>query len=241
MKYSSSSDTLVLMVHTLLEKIVFGLKFLAVVVLFFAFSAMVRPQIGRYIIPSLVNLSQTFARSQEGVELDPIFLSDGMQAGLPVTGLYSTRHGYLGASMYGELVTSDTRVVAINRFLVDHGSPMAPYAETFVAAADDSGLDWRLIVSIAGVESAFGRLIPYNSYNAWGWRGGPGGDFSNFTSWIDGIQYVTSQVAEGYGRDIDVFTMEPIYCPPCGENPQHAWANGVTNYMQQLSSYRSNL
>lgn len=229
------------MIHSFLEKIVFGLKFLAVAVLFFAFSAMVRPQIGRYIIPKFVSFSQAYAQSQEGVDLDPIFLSDGMRAGLPVTGLYSTKHGYIGSGMYGELVTSDTRVVAMNRFLVDHGSPMAPYAETFVAAADDSGLDWRLIASIAGVESAFGRLVPYNSYNAWGWRGDPDGDFSTFTSWVDGILYVTSQVAEGYGREIDVFVMEPTYCPPCGENPQHAWANGVTNYMQQLTDYRSNL
>ena len=135
--------------HTAIDKIIMVFKILAGVVLFFVFSAMVRPQIGKYIIPKAVELSQAYAQSQEGVDLDPIFLSDGTQAGLSMTGLYSTRHGYVGGGMYGELVTSDTRVVAMNHFLVDHGSPMAPYAEAFVVAADDSGLDWRLSASIA--------------------------------------------------------------------------------------------
>jgi hypothetical protein len=202
---------------------------------------MVRPEIGQYLIPKVVEASRAYAESREGVDLDPIFLSDGTMSGLPITGLFSSKRGYVGNGMYGELVTSDTRVVALNRMLVDYGSPMAKYAETFVVAADDSSLDWRLVASIAGVESAFGRLIPYNSYNAWGWKGDPSRDFSQFSSWEDGIKVVTSRIAEGYGRDINVFVMEPTYCPPCGENPEHAWANGVSRYMAQLSEYRSNL
>jgi hypothetical protein len=229
------------MESTWFQAITVGVKVIAIFVCFAVFAVMVKPQIATHVIPVILDYSETYAQSRKGVDLDPIFLSDGTYAGLPVTGLYATRHGYLGEGMYGELVTADTRVVAMNHFLVDYGSPMAKYAETFVAAADDAGLDWRLVASISGVESAFGRLIPLDSYNGWGWKGGPGGDFSKFDSWEHGIEHVTARIAVGYGRDIDVFVMEPTYCPPCGRNPQHAWANGVARYMEQLSEYRSNL
>jgi hypothetical protein len=118
---------------------------------------------------------------------------------------------------------------------------MAPYSELIVESADEVGLDWRLVVAISCVESACGRIIPYNSYNAWGWRGGPGGDYSIFESWNESIPYITTRIAVGYGTDIDIFDMEPTYCPPCGQNPQHAWANGVIGYMEELSNYRQNL
>lgn len=213
---------------------------LSVSVCFTAFAWFVKPEISKLIIPRVVSLSQSHAADLEGLDLDPIYLS-GSERNADLGGLYITKYGYVGDGLYGELVTADTRVVAMHRFLIDHGSPMAGEAETFVSAADDVGLDWRLVASISGVESAFGQLIPYNSYNGWGWRGGPGGDFSNFGSWEAGIRYVTTRIAEGYGTTMSVFTMEPIYCPPCGMNPEHAWANGVAGYMAQLDNYRREL
>jgi hypothetical protein len=70
----------------------------------------------------------------------------------------------------GIVVTSDSRSIALKEFLIDYNSPMYPYADTFISEADKYGLDWRLVVSISGVESAFGNLIPYKSNNACGWR-----------------------------------------------------------------------
>ena len=223
------------------QKLITGMRYLALCVFFVTFAVIVQPKIIEYVIPPIVDYSFTYAESQQGVDLDPVYLSAGNASSMYVTGLYSTRYGYLGGGVYGELITSDTRVVAMNRMLVEYGSPMAPYAELFVETADDMGADWRLVVAISGVESAFGQLIPRDSYNAWGWRGGPGGDFSNFDGWADGIEYVTRRIAIGYGTEIDVFVMEPTYCPPCGANPQHAWANGVNDYMAELDEYRRNL
>jgi len=219
----------------------FVVKLVSSAVCFVFFVVIVKPEISAHVIPKLVDLSDSYANAQNGVDLDPIFLSEGGSFASRITGLYSTRHGYVGNGIYGDLITSDTRVIAMNRFLVDYDSPMAPYAETFIASADDAGLDWRLVASISGVESAFGRLIPHNSYNAWGWRGGPGGAFSNFSSWPDAISYVTAHIADGYGTSLNVYGMEPIYCPPCGQNPQHAWAGGVTRYIGELDEYRRNL
>jgi len=138
-------------------------------------------------------------------------------------------------------VTIDPRIVAMRKFLDDYHSPMAPYANTFVQEADKYGLDWRFVASISGVESAFGNLIPYLSNNGWGWRGGPDGAYSLFTSWNDGIITVTNRLALGYGTTLTPFDIESTYCPPCGENPAHLWANGVTNFMNELQYYVDNL
>ncbi len=140
-----------------------------------------------------------------------------------------------------QIISSDPRIVAMRQFLIDYHSPLYPYAEVFVVEADKVGLDWRLVASISGVESAFGNLIPYKSNNAWGWKGDPTRDWSYFTSWKVAISTVTERIAIGYGTDITPFTMEAIYCPPCGLNPAHAWANGVTKFMNELESYRQNL
>lgn len=137
--------------------------------------------------------------------------------------------------------TTDPRVLAMRKFLIDHYSPLYTYADIFVSEADRVGLDWRLVVSISGVESAFGNLIPYRSNNGWGWRGGPGGAYSLFPTWKEGISTVTRRLAIGYGTELTPFDIEPTYCPPCGRNPQHAWANGVTHFMNDLNYYVENL
>ncbi len=48
-------------------------------------------------------------------------------------------------------------------------------------------------------------------------------------------------MADGYGTDLDIFEIEPTYCPPCGQNPRHEWANGVIRYMDQLDESRRDL
>lgn len=215
-------------------------KFLCVGCLFFCFAAIVKPGLADRLIPAVLEIVDRGNGEENGIDLDPIIAYSGSNSSFGSSSIYSTKYDFGGGTL-GNLVTSDSRVVALNRFLNEYGSPMAPYAEVFVQRADETGLDWRLVTAISGVESGFGRIIPYNSYNAWGWRGGPGGDFSVFVSWEDGISQVTRRLAAGYGTTINPYEMEPIYCPPCGLNPEHAWANGVSRYMGQISDYRSNL
>ncbi|HCC67657.1 TPA: hypothetical protein DEP90_00350 [Patescibacteria group bacterium] len=136
----------------------------------------------------------------------------------------------------------DPRVLAMSEFLGDYNSPMQPYAEVFVVESDIYGLDWRLVASISGVESAFGNLIPHTGYNnGWGWRGGPAGAYSVFENFGDGIEHVTQRLALGYGISLTPFDIESTYCPPCARNPAHPWANGVTRYMNELEYYLNNL
>jgi hypothetical protein len=137
----------------------------------------------------------------------------------------------------------DPRILAMSEFLNDYNSPMQPYAEIFITEADKYGLDWRIIASISGVESAFGNIIPDRTYNGWGWRGINKNEdgWSVFDSWVESISHITERVALGYGIDITPFSIEATYCPPCGRNPAHAWANGVNRYMNELQYYVNNL
>jgi hypothetical protein len=134
-------------------------------------------------------------------------------------------------------VTTDPRVLALRQYLIDYNSPMYPYAGVFISEADKYGLDWRLLVAISGVESAFGRLIPPGSHNGWGWKGDPTRDWSHFTSWTHAIEVITAGLALGYGIELTPFQIEPTYCPPCGRTPSHPWANGVTRFMNEMDEY----
>ncbi len=133
-------------------------------------------------------------------------------------------------------VIESPRVIALKEYLKRHGSPMAEYSELIVSEADKYNQDWRIIVAIAGVESAFGTITPYGSCNAWGWRGGPNGNFSQFKDWPTAIKYITKNFTNGYGINPDPFAIESTYCPPCGQNPAHAWANGVTRYKNEITA-----
>ena len=132
---------------------------------------------------------------------------------------------------------TDPRVVALKKYLEYRGSPMAPYAEIFVKEADKNGLDWRILVAISGVESNFGLITPYNSYNAWGWRGGPHGSFSVFQDWRGAIVQMSKNFAQGYGKDPNPYDIESTYCPPCGEAGTHAWAAGVTRFKNEITKF----
>jgi hypothetical protein len=142
-----------------------------------------------------------------------------------------------------EIRTEDPRVIAMQKFLLAYNSPMYPYAKSFIEEAEKYGLDWRLVASISGVESAFGNLVPAGTNNGWGWRGENPTDrgWSQFDTWGHGIATVTQGLALGYGTHLTPFQIEGSYCPPCGQNPAHLWANGVSRYMQELDYYVDNL
>ena len=99
---------------------------------------------------------------------------------------------------FGALLV-DKRVVHLKAYLASHGSPIAAEAHTFIREADRNNLDWRLVAAIAGTESTFGKHIPRNSYNAWGW-GIPTGAKSGvgFKDWEEGIAAVSEGLRKNY-------------------------------------------
>lgn len=121
----------------------------------------------------------------------------------------------------------DTRSLRLKRFLDDQKSPLAKFAEVFVKYADINGLDWRLVPAISGVESSFGKRIPYGSYNAYGWANGT----YRFGSWESSIEVVSRTLNEKYFAK-GATTIEDIgrkYAPS-----NKFWAGRVKYFMKKI-------
>ena len=131
------------------------------------------------------------------------------------------------ATLKKSQVNSDYRVRVLRAYLSKHNSPLAEYAGYFVETADKYNIDWRLVPAISGVESTFGKRIPANSFNAYGWANGA----YKFKSWEDSIEIVTKALREKY---IDrgapsIAKIARRYAPPSS-----TWAGNVKFFMRKI-------
>jgi len=124
----------------------------------------------------------------------------------------------------------DFRVQKLEYYLISHNSPLSEHAGDFVRIADQHNLDWRLVPAISGVESTFGKRIPYKSYNAYGWAGGN----YYFSSWDESIEVVSSTLRSRYidRGATSVDKIARIYAPP-----SNTWAHKVKFFMNQIDSF----
>jgi len=131
---------------------------------------------------------------------------------------------------------SDYRVKVLKAYLSKHDSPLTDNAKDFVDYADKYNLDWKLVAAISGVESTFGKAIPPDSYNGWGW-GVYGTNVIRFNSWEEGIKTVSQGLRERYmdswgGKDI--YEIGAVYA----SSP--AWADHVEHYLNDISEFALN-
>lgn len=124
----------------------------------------------------------------------------------------------------------DYRTENLRAFLESQNSPLSNYAEDFVVYADTYGLDYRLVPAITGVESTFGKRIPANSYNAYGWANG---DY-RFKSWEDSIDLVsmtlrTKYIDKGAGS---ISKIARRYAPP-----SKTWGSKVKHFMARIDPF----
>ncbi len=126
-------------------------------------------------------------------------------------------------------VSYDYRVENLRKYLDKYNSPLSLYAEEFVTYADANGLDYRLVPAITGVESTFGKHIPTDSYNAYGWANG---EYS-FTSWQDSIAHVSEVLKISY-IDKGAPTIAKIakrYAPP-----STTWGHNVSYFVGKIDT-----
>ncbi len=121
----------------------------------------------------------------------------------------------------------DYRVFLLKNYLEKHNSPLAESSEDFIACADKYNIDWRFVPAISGVESTFGKRIPRNSFNAYGWANGN----YYFKSWPDSIEIVSKTLREKYidngANSIDEIAR--IYAPPSSD-----WSWKVKWFMNEI-------
>lgn len=119
-------------------------------------------------------------------------------------------------------IENQRKIDNIRKFLEKRNSPLAEYAQEFVYAANEYGIDYRIVAAISIVESS-GGLHNFRRYNAWGW-----GSYG-FDDWKDGIWSVSKGLATGYyAKGLDTpYEIARIYCPPSASS----WAGKVKSLM----------
>lgn len=125
----------------------------------------------------------------------------------------------------------DSKARILAEYLATYNSPLQNHAQDFIDAAEAFNLDWRLLPSIAGVESTFGKYIP-GGYNAWGW-GVYGTQAIYFSSWRDGIFTVGKGLRENYlnkGLN-DPYSINKVYAA------SPTWGSKVSYFMQDLENF----
>lgn len=123
---------------------------------------------------------------------------------------------------------NDDRVKILENFFRKYKSPLERYSSVFIEAAEAYDINWKLVPAITGTESTFGKFIPYNSYNAYGWNNG---DYK-FESWEDSIWHVTKTLKNKY-YDRGLMSVEQIakiYAPP-----SKTWARNTNFFINQLN------
>lgn len=124
------------------------------------------------------------------------------------------------------------KIIILKAYLNKQKSPLAPYAEIFVESADKYNIDWKLLPAITGIESSFGKHIPYLSYNGYGWCGGN----CYFASWEESIETVTAALRQKYyNRGLDTpHKIGPVWAPP-----STTWAGKVSYFMKDIENFEN--
>ncbi len=111
-----------------------------------------------------------------------------------------------------EVYRNDPRLTTLKRVLRD--CPAQQYSEVFLLAADAHNIDWRLLPSIALVESGGGRIANHNNY--FGWDNGKAG----FPTVDAGIHLVAERLENSkYYRDKGLDALLRTY-NPVGDYPK---------------------
>ena len=125
----------------------------------------------------------------------------------------------------------DTRRLALLTYFRACSCPAAKWASTFIREADRNELDWRLVASIAMVESTGGKH--YRNRNILGW----GSAQQRFPSEQAGIQYVSSRL-----HSSPLYTRKSLNQMLLTYNSERRnYVTLVTEVMRQLTVVKSEL
>jgi len=87
--------------------------------------------------------------------------------------------------------SNDPRGARLEAFFRSYGCPAPLHVKDYLRAADSHALDYRILPAISLVESTCGAFEKMN--NRWGWDSAQSG----FPSVPEGIEFITTQLAEG--------------------------------------------
>jgi len=162
-----------------------------------------------------------------------LFLNTQVKARLPETGTVGQAEKRVEGStaVQVEAKKLDNRAEILAAYLARFNSPLQYHAQDFINAANEYNLDWKLLPSIAGVESTFGKAIP-GGFNGWGW-GVYGTQAIYFNSWKEAIFTVAKGLRENYLNKglTNPYSINRIYAA----SPY--WGGKVSYFMNDLEKF----
>jgi hypothetical protein len=125
----------------------------------------------------------------------------------------------------------DNRAKILSSYLARFNSPLQYHAQDFIDAAEKYNLDWKLLPSIAGVESTFGKHIP-GGFNGWGW-GVYGTQAIYFKSWREAIFTIAEGLRKNYFNKglTEPYAINRVYAA----SPH--WGGRVTYFMLDIEKF----
>ena len=126
-----------------------------------------------------------------------------------------------------EQIAHEQKVQKIRKYLQSRNSHLSHFAEDFVKASEEYGIDYRIVAAISIIESGGGKKN-FRPYNAWGWGK------SGFTDWSEGIWAVSKGIGKYYSKGLTTPRLISYsYCPPSADS----WARKVQGVMNLIAQY----
>ena len=195
---------------------------LSLVILFFIATPIV-------IITSLFSIVSLNKEDSKKVDENLVKIAQADNDGLSVYGSLPN----ITKSISGEAMGEDARSKLLKQYLKDNHSPLENYSNFLIDTADKYSLDYRLLTAIAQKESNLCKIIPYDTYNCWGWGIHSQGTLG-FNSYSEGIETVSKGIKDKY-IDQGYDTVDKImskYTPLS----KGSWAEGVNKFMNDIEN-----
>jgi len=129
------------------------------------------------------------------------------------------------------------RIAKIESYYARHNLPLQSQAEHFIIAAEEHGIDWRLVAAIGFIESTGGKFSCQTAdYSAFGW-GSCNIDFDSYAESIDVISMNLgghNPNTEYFYKDKDIRGILESYNPP---SIVPDYADQVMRQMDIIGSY----
>lgn len=123
-------------------------------------------------------------------------------------------------------IERENKIASISGYLTRYKSPMAPYAALIYDSCIPYGSHYcKFFLSIAGVESGFGRVCP--PHNAWGWGG------ARYPSWEYSIPLVSNAIATKYYLK-GYNTFEKLAYSSYGPKNPEAWIVNLYSFYNKM-------
>jgi len=125
--------------------------------------------------------------------------------------------------------TKEKKVMDLKNYLIGVGNEgFANSSKSILEASERCGVDYKLVVSIAGYESGYGKK-PVKKYNPFGWLNGV-----QYGSWDEAVSDIICDFGSMYSAKglHDPHQIVQIYVG--GNGDKENWANTVTALMKKV-------